>query len=96
MSSRVNTNERAVSGGAGTRPLAAALTETAKRWADSQHQLVTLAAEFADSNEWVLESPTAAHWLARRPAYVGHDISFDVVLLAPWSRPRHLPAAFGV
>ncbi len=38
----------------------------------------------------------AAHWLARRPAYAGHDISFDVVLLAPWSRPRHLPAAFRV
>ena len=38
----------------------------------------------------------AAHWLARRPAYAGHDVSFDVVLLAPWSRPRHLSAAFDV
>ncbi len=33
--------------------------------ARSQYELVTLAAEFADSPEWILTgSPTAAHWLA--------------------------------
>lgn len=54
----------AVVEGAGTRPLASALVEVARRWADAQYRLVVLAAEFADSSEWVLESPTAAHWLA--------------------------------
>lgn len=38
----------------------------------------------------------AGHWLARRPAYAGHDIGFDVVLVAPWSLPRHLRDAFRV
>lgn len=34
-------------------------------WARGQHQLVALAAEFADSDEWVVAgSPTAAHFLA--------------------------------
>ena len=54
----------AVSAGAGTRPLASALVEVTRRWADAQYRLVVLAAEFADSAEWVLESPSAAHWLA--------------------------------
>jgi len=43
---------------ADTRPLASALVEVARRWADAQFRLVMLAAEFADSAEWVLESPT--------------------------------------
>ncbi len=38
----------------------------------------------------------AEHWLARRPAFQGHDIGFDVVLLAPWAWPRHLADAFRV
>ena len=34
-------------------------------WATSQHSLVVLAAEFADSVEWVLNaSPSPAHWIA--------------------------------
>ena len=38
----------------------------------------------------------AEYWLARRPAFLDHDIGFDVVLLAPWARPRHLADAFRV
>ena len=54
----------------GTRPLRspllrAQLEEVVETWAKSQYELVTLAAEFADSPEWVLTgSPTPAHWLA--------------------------------
>ena len=49
----------------GTQPLAAELRKVAATWSRSQHRLVVLAAEFADSAEWVLDgSPTAAHWLA--------------------------------
>ena len=40
------------------------LREVAVVWATSQHSLVVLAAEFADSAEWVLDgSPSAAHWI---------------------------------
>ncbi len=47
------------------RPLAARLRRAATLWARRQHDLVILAAEFADSGEWALDgSPTAAHWLA--------------------------------
>ena len=50
---------------AGTQSLAAELREVAAIWSRSQHRLVVLAAEFADSTEWILDgSPTAAHWLA--------------------------------
>ncbi len=46
-------------------PLKDRLRDTAKIWARSQHELVTLAAEFADSGEWLLDrSTTAAGWLA--------------------------------
>ena len=49
----------------GTQSLAAELREVAAIWSQSQHRLVVLAAEFADSAEWVLDgSPTAAQWLA--------------------------------
>ena len=48
-----------------TRPLTERLEEAARTWASSQHSLIVLAAEFADSVEWVLAgAPTAAHWLA--------------------------------
>jgi len=51
--------------GSGTRPLTDRLEEVVETWARSQYELVTLAAEFADSPEWVLTgSPTPAHWLA--------------------------------
>ena len=64
MSGRVDAGSSAALSGAGARPLGSQLVEVARRWADSQFRLVMLAAEFADSNEWALESPTAAHWLA--------------------------------
>jgi len=48
-----------------TRPVTDRLQEVVESWAKSQYELVTLAAEFADSPEWILTgSPTAAHWLA--------------------------------
>ena len=36
----------------------------------------------------------AGAWLASHPGDAGRDIRFDVVLVAPWRIPRHLPAAF--
>ena len=36
----------------------------------------------------------AEHFLARHPELAGCDARFDVVLLAPWAPPRHLPGAF--
>lgn len=37
----------------------------------------------------------AAHlWLARNPDLAGHDLRFDVILLAPGRWPRHLINAF--
>lgn len=38
----------------------------------------------------------AQYWLANNPRFAGHDMAFDVVLMAPWSLPRHLPNAFPV
>ncbi|MGI9385233.1 MAG: YraN family protein [Methyloligellaceae bacterium] len=38
----------------------------------------------------------AEHWLAQSPRHRDHDIAFDVVLLAPWTWPRHLQAAFRI
>lgn len=29
-------------------------------------------------------------WLARHPAFREHDLSFDLVLVAPWQWPRHI------
>lgn len=47
------------------RPLSDRLREITAVWARSQHQLVVVAAEFAESGEWAFDgSPTAAHWLA--------------------------------
>jgi putative endonuclease len=36
----------------------------------------------------------AEAFLARRPAYAGYVVTFDVVLVAPGRWPRHLPDAF--
>ncbi|MCO5090276.1 YraN family protein [Bosea sp. (in: a-proteobacteria)] len=36
------------------------------------------------------------HWLARNPWATGHYLRFDAVFLAPWRRPRHVPAAFAL
>ena len=38
----------------------------------------------------------AQYWLAGHPAFNGHDISFDVVLTAPWRWPRYIENAFPV
>lgn len=46
-------------------PLSEELVAVAGQWARNQHRIVVLAAEFAQSSEWIeAESPTAAHWLA--------------------------------
>ncbi|MEO6629721.1 MAG: DUF222 domain-containing protein [Aquihabitans sp.] len=48
-----------------TGPLSAELLEVTGQWSHSQHRIVALAAEFAESAEWVLAgSPSPAHWLA--------------------------------
>jgi putative endonuclease len=36
----------------------------------------------------------AAAWLASHADDANRDIRFDVVLVAPWRIPRHMPAAF--
>jgi len=59
-------------------------------WVYSQHRLVVLAAEFADSVEWATDgSPTAAHWLAAMA-----DV--ETCTAREWIRIgrqlRHLPA----
>ncbi|MFL1876300.1 YraN family protein [Hansschlegelia beijingensis] len=38
----------------------------------------------------------AESFLARRPAYAGYLVTFDVVLVAPRRLPRHMPNAFGL
>ena len=46
-------------------PLGDQLRSAASLWAQSQHELVILSAEFADSGEWAQDgAPTAAHWIA--------------------------------
>jgi len=36
------------------------------------------------------------HWLARNPWAADHYLRADAVFLAPWRRPRHVPAAFAL
>ncbi|MDH3302083.1 MAG: 13E12 repeat family protein [Acidimicrobiia bacterium] len=49
-----------------TRPRTRALLATIRRLSRDQHQVVQVAAEFADSDEWAAAgSPTAAHWIAQ-------------------------------
>ena len=60
-------------------------------WSRSLHRIVVLAAEFADSTEWVRAgSPTAAHWLA-------DTADIDVSTAREWVRVgrrlRELPAS---
>ena len=38
----------------------------------------------------------AQYFLAAHPSYNGHDMRFDVVLIAPWSWPRLIEDAFQV
>jgi putative endonuclease len=33
-------------------------------------------------------------WLAKHPDAAGHDLRYDMVIVAPWRLPRHLPDAF--
>lgn len=82
MSGRVAGANSGVLARAGTRPLGSELVEVARRWADSQYRLVVLAAQFADSVEWVLESPTAAHWLA-------HTTDVEPCTAREWIRIGH-------
>ncbi len=39
-------------------------------------------------------SAAARYWLATHPRLAGHDLRFDVIGLAPFSRPVHLKGAF--
>lgn len=36
------------------------------------------------------------HWLSRNAWASGHHLRADAVFLAPWRRPRHVPAAFAL
>jgi putative endonuclease len=36
------------------------------------------------------------HWLSRNPWAAGCHLRADAVFLAPWRRPRHVPAAFAL
>ncbi|SDG56270.1 YraN family protein [Bosea robiniae] len=36
------------------------------------------------------------HWLSRNPWAGSHHLRADAVFLAPWCRPRHVPAAFAL
>lgn len=46
-------------------PLAPTLRDLIGSWSRAQHRIVALAADFADTSEWVADgAPTAAHWLA--------------------------------
>ena len=38
----------------------------------------------------------AEHWLAIKGAETDLEMSFDVVLIAPWTWPRHIASAFRV
>jgi len=38
----------------------------------------------------------AQHWLSRNQAEGDFDVGFDVILLSPWSWPRHMADAFRV
>ena len=41
-------------------------------------------------------SRAAEHWLAIKGGAGDLDISFDVVLIAPWTWPRHIQSAFRI
>ncbi len=36
------------------------------------------------------------HWLSRNPWAASQHLRADAVFLAPWCRPRHVPAAFAL
>ncbi len=60
--------------------LAEQVRSAARTWAHGQYRLVVLAADFADSIEWVLDgSPSAAHWLA-------HAVDVETCTAREWIR----------
>ncbi len=60
--------------------LAEQVRSAARSWAHGQYRLVVLAADFADSIEWVLDgSPSAAHWLA-------HTVDIEACTAREWIR----------
>ncbi len=36
----------------------------------------------------------AQYWLSSHPDFAGHQMAFDVVLVAPWRLPHHIADAF--
>jgi putative endonuclease len=38
----------------------------------------------------------AQYWLAAHPDFAGYDISFDVMLTAPWGWPKYIENAFPI
>ncbi|MEE8633056.1 MAG: YraN family protein [Methyloceanibacter sp.] len=38
----------------------------------------------------------AQYWLSSRPDFAGHQMAFDVVLVAPWRLPHHIADAFQI
>jgi hypothetical protein len=75
------------------RPFTDQLEDVVESRAASQYELVRLAAEFADSPEWILTgSPTAALEYNHVPAYeqTGHTIATELKLrCAPCHTNRH-------
>ena len=74
-----------------TRPRTCALLVTIRRLSRDQRQVVQVAAEFADSDEWAAAgSPTAAHWIAQ-------EADIEVSTAREWIRVgrclRDLPAS---
>lgn len=54
------------------------------------------AAEAVTPRQQIRIRRAAEAFLARRPAYAGYVVTFDVVLVAPRRLPRHLQNAFGL
>ena len=38
----------------------------------------------------------AQYWLSGHPGFAGHELAFDVVLVAPWAWPKYIENAFPV
>lgn len=55
---------------------------------------IATAAEAITPRQWRRIARAAEHFLAGRPALAALDLTFDVVLIAPWRWPRHLPDAW--
>ena len=74
-------------------PLSVQLSDVVAMWAHGQHELVVLAAMFADSDEWIFAgAPTAAHWLAE---LADVEVSTAREWIRVGRRLRELPAIAG-